>query len=1078
MKTRRGAKREIEAEAVSSKCTASIKKKSKLKENVEVYNNTNTSPNLDSNKMELSSDSSSDEFVRVGQIDLDSEFFKIKKLETDFSAIESKILSGVSHLSDSEESEQEEGAGLGLDVSLLPDLWFSQSNIANSKQHEESVSKTKPVSKSKTSKTRPNKRARSSLKKHSASLNKTNSESMDVSQLLALGEGPSNMNVPNYKEPLVNGIKNSPHSSDDEVSDWEDVETSQPLNPTIPKEGVQVTLKLPNMFQNRKKRGFDWEAHVKRRINRVKRDIQVLIHKVHLLCLLAHGLYINSILNSNTLMGLSLSLLPSDDCYPPKHADISYLEKFVLWFTKTISINKKPVVSTNNSPLIKLLEEQFEKKAANSIFEGVLMFVCILRTLGLKVRLVMSFQPLPLKPPGDELCSINTKEKNGKVKDKAIKQEDVKVKDKDVKQKYGKVDDKDVKQEVGKVKEKAVKQEDRTVKAKTAFKTLKQEKCKLMSKSLKKEIDCKQNIKKSTKADLKFKYPKDVNFDPKELKTVDLPKEIQPESPKKDVTSNQRRPRLASSKSSGSSPLVSKESSEIVKISSKIKDKNKTVGKNEKLTSRSSDMTKLAKNTNMPINQESQISVRLDLLEKTKTKFTETIVPKQVQGHSPRRLRERKQIDTKSEDTSVNNSSKDIILSKNYNLITKTTVSPKIDESVRKNMFSKITSKVETNKSIKETRKQLGINSDILSPTRAHTSRAKVNGISIRGQVSSKYFEGTNMTEDDSDFEPESPKKRSVHSGKRRSSAHLIDNDFEPSTALGKKSRSTSKGKLSSGKRRELQNDPVDGGEAAHRKLGNDCWAEVFVEEEEKWICVDISRGKIHCVSELYSRATHPVTYVVAFNVDQTVRDVTRRYCSQYHIVTRKQRVAADWWEHSLRPWRGSWTTMDKEEEEDLEQQLHDRPLPSSLSEYKNHPLYVLRKDLLKFEAIYPPDAPTLGFIRGQEVFARECVKNLHSRETWVKEAKVVRLGEKPYKIVKARPKYDRMTGTVIKDLPLEVFGEWQVEDYIPPPAVDGKVPRNAYGNVELFKPCMLPKGTVHLQSVSSAFDNKNHIEN
>nr|CAD7200543.1 unnamed protein product [Timema douglasi] len=137
-------------------------------------------------------------------------------------------------------------------------------------------------------------------------------------------------------------------------------------------------------------------------------------------------------------------------------------------------------------------------------------------------------------------------------------------------------------------------------------------------------------------------------------------------------------------------------------------------------------------------------------------------------------------------------------------------------------------------------------------------------------------------------------------------------------------------------------------------------------------------------------------------------------------------------------------------------------------TEYKNHPLYVLRKDLLKFEAIYPPDAPTLGFIRGQEVFARECVKNLHSRETWVKEAKVVRLGEKPYKIVKARPKYDRMTGTVIKDLPLEVFGEWQVEDYIPPPAVDGKVPRNAYGNVELFKPCMLPKGTVHLQSSSS----------
>lgn len=56
------------------------------------------------------------------------------------------------------------------------------------------------------------------------------------------------------------------------------------------------------------------------------------------------------------------------------------------------------------------------------------------------------------------------------------------------------------------------------------------------------------------------------------------------------------------------------------------------------------------------------------------------------------------------------------------------------------------------------------------------------------------------------------------------------------------------------------------------------------------------------------------------------------------------------------------------------------------------------------------------------------------------------------------------MTGTVIKDLPLNLYGYWQVEDYIPPPAVDGKVPRNEYGNVELYKECMLPKGTVHLQ--------------
>ena len=46
----------------------------------------------------------------------------------------------------------------------------------------------------------------------------------------------------------------------------------------------------------------------------------------------------------------------------------------------------------------------------------------------------------------------------------------------------------------------------------------------------------------------------------------------------------------------------------------------------------------------------------------------------------------------------------------------------------------------------------------------------------------------------------------------------------------------------------------------------------------------------------------------------------------------------------------------------------------------------------------------------------------------------------------------------------LDVFGEWQTDPYIPPPAVDGKVPRNEFGNVELFQMSMLPLGTTYLE--------------
>ena len=48
-----------------------------------------------------------------------------------------------------------------------------------------------------------------------------------------------------------------------------------------------------------------------------------------------------------------------------------------------------------------------------------------------------------------------------------------------------------------------------------------------------------------------------------------------------------------------------------------------------------------------------------------------------------------------------------------------------------------------------------------------------------------------------------------------------------------------------------------------------------------------------------------------------------------------------------------------------------------AFSGFKNHPLYVLKRHLLKFEAIYPPEAPPIGWIRSEPVYARECVHTL-----------------------------------------------------------------------------------------------------
>eukprot|EP00076_Gallus_gallus_P026056 XP_015148841.1 DNA repair protein complementing XP-C cells isoform X2 [Gallus gallus] len=147
---------------------------------------------------------------------------------------------------------------------------------------------------------------------------------------------------------------------------------------------------------------------------------------------------------------------------------------------------------------------------------------------------------------------------------------------------------------------------------------------------------------------------------------------------------------------------------------------------------------------------------------------------------------------------------------------------------------------------------------------------------------------------------------------------------------------------------------------------------------------------------------------------------------------------------------------------------LQDQPLPTAIGEYKNHPLYALKRHLLKYQAIYPESAAILGYCRGEAVYSRDCVHTLHSKDTWLKQARVVRIGEVPYKMVKGysnQARKARLAEPANRDkADLALFGRWQTEEYQPPIAVDGKVPRNEYGNVYLFLPSMLPIGCVQLR--------------
>ncbi|GCC37882.1 DNA repair protein complementing XP-C cells [Chiloscyllium punctatum] len=248
----------------------------------------------------------------------------------------------------------------------------------------------------------------------------------------------------------------------------------------------------------------------------------------------------------------------------------------------------------------------------------------------------------------------------------------------------------------------------------------------------------------------------------------------------------------------------------------------------------------------------------------------------------------------------------------------------------------------------------------------------------------------------------------------------------------------------------------------------SDQWIEVYAEIEKKWVAVDCVRNTVNQPELCAKYASKPFSYIISFDNENCVRDVTQRYDGAWMTVTRKHRVDPAWWDQTLAAYRSNHTERERDEDQEMQVKMLSQPLPTSVAEYKNHPLYVLKRHLLKYETLYPPTAAILGYCRTEAVYSRDCVHTLHSKDLWLKEARVVRDGEIPCKMVKSqsnRARRARLASWEDQDKDdLGLFGFWQTEPFSPPIAANGKIPRNEFGNVYLFKPCMLPRGCKHLR--------------
>ncbi|TPX63489.1 hypothetical protein SpCBS45565_g06575 [Spizellomyces sp. 'palustris'] len=270
------------------------------------------------------------------------------------------------------------------------------------------------------------------------------------------------------------------------------------------------------------------------------------------------------------------------------------------------------------------------------------------------------------------------------------------------------------------------------------------------------------------------------------------------------------------------------------------------------------------------------------------------------------------------------------------------------------------------------------------------------------------------------------------------------------------------------------------------------CWCEIYSQVDKEWVPVDPSRGIVKDTEAMEPPASAmnqlQISYVVGYEQGFGVKDLTRRYTSQWGARTVRLRLppgqeGEGWWEQCL--WlysKSDRNEVDKNEDEQLKKLEVDEKMPTSLAGFKDHALYALERHLKKYEVVHPHGkAHAIGRFKNELVYPRSHVKQLHTAETWLKRGRRVKCDVEPVKHVKARvatitrkrqieaeklddPRGREELGPEGDSSMSAVFGEWQTEEFVAEPLVDGKIPRNAFGNIEIFHRNMLPIGAVHLQ--------------
>ncbi|KAM7200585.1 xeroderma pigmentosum group c-complementing [Rhypophila sp. PSN 637] len=268
-------------------------------------------------------------------------------------------------------------------------------------------------------------------------------------------------------------------------------------------------------------------------------------------------------------------------------------------------------------------------------------------------------------------------------------------------------------------------------------------------------------------------------------------------------------------------------------------------------------------------------------------------------------------------------------------------------------------------------------------------------------------------------------------------------------------------------------------------------------------------------------KAKQAVSYILAYSADGTAKDVTIRYLKGKVLPGRtkgnrlppekipvynkhgkiKRYDLRDWFkDRAMRGYsRGFSTKYPVTEADTLEDETDLKPTEPTKREpkegeetlqfYKSSKEFVLERHLKREEALLPGAKAVRYFNpkakkkanqedtdtgkekeKGEPVYLRKDVVVVKSAETWHKQGRAPKPGEQPLKRVPFRAATTNRRreiaeaelatgGKVLQGL----FSMDQTEWIIPDPIVDGIIPKNEYGNIDLFAEHMCPTGAVHV---------------